>query len=32
MGVNLGGIINSGSPQGADPVQQHTLVSAKEGH
>ena len=22
----------SGSPQGADPVQQHTLVSVKEGH
>ena len=26
-------IVNySGSPQGADPVQQHTLVSVKEGH
>ena len=22
----------SGSPQGADPVQQHTLVSVMEGH
>ena len=26
-------IVNySGSPQGADPVQQHTLVSVKESH